>query len=246
MKLILDCREKSLYDACQDLIKTTEIFKSITIDTGNLEVGDIIIRNEDDNSDLIIIERKTVNDLLASITDGRYREQSFRLSGIDHENHNIMYLIEGPIAGANKQMVYSSMCSLNYYKGFSVIRTDNIKETAYMILNMNLKLKKENKKSYYPNTNLREEEIKYCSVVKKKKNDNVTPENFGELVLCQIPYVNSVTAVTIMKEFKTLNNLIERIKEDINCLDNMTYHTEKNQKRKISKKCIENIVTFLK
>jgi ERCC4 domain. len=31
---------------------------------------------------LLIIERKTINDLLASIKDGRYTEQSLRLSQI--------------------------------------------------------------------------------------------------------------------------------------------------------------------
>ena len=44
---------------------------------------------------LLIIERKSLNDLASSIKDGRYAEQSFRLSNIEHHNHNIVYLIEG-------------------------------------------------------------------------------------------------------------------------------------------------------
>ena len=43
--------------------------------------------------------------------------------------------------------------------------------------------------------------ISYSSFVKKKKSDNITPENFGEIVLTQITGISDKTAVIIMKEF---------------------------------------------
>ena len=43
----------------------------------NLDLGDIIIEYND--IPLIIIERKTIPDLLASIKDGRYKEQKKRI-----------------------------------------------------------------------------------------------------------------------------------------------------------------------
>jgi crossover junction endonuclease MUS81 len=261
MNLIIDIRERTLIDCCEDLIKKNESFKDIKMKTQNLDVGDIIISNE--KNDVLIIERKAVSDLIASIKDGRYSEQSFRLNGIEHENHNIIYLIEGSLKSltTEKQMAYSSIFSINYYKGFSVYRSENVNETAYIILNMSMKLQKEKtKKPYYPlkikkdknneeteeNENEDEEEQKYCTVVKKKKNSNITVENFGEIVLCQIPSVSSVTAIAIMKEYKTINNLIEKIKENENCLNEITTETSKGQKRKISKACVKNIIQFLK
>ena len=42
-------------------------------------LGDVIIC-DDDGSERMIIERKTLNDLAASIKDGRYEEQGYRLS----------------------------------------------------------------------------------------------------------------------------------------------------------------------
>ena len=88
-----------------------------------LPLGDIIISDDDDN-ELIIIERKSISDLLASIKDGRYEEQSYRLSGSPIHNHNIIYLIEGLIHAkkVDKNVVYSAIFSLNHYKGFSVMR----------------------------------------------------------------------------------------------------------------------------
>jgi threonine dehydrogenase-like Zn-dependent dehydrogenase len=44
----------------------------------------------------MIIERKTLADLLASIKDGRYEEQSHRLKyASGFPSHNVLYIIEG-------------------------------------------------------------------------------------------------------------------------------------------------------
>lgn len=248
--IIIDCREKLLIESIKYLKSLDKKFTDIEIEIKNLDLGDIIIRDKE-GTDVLIIERKTASDLISSIKDGRYNEQSFRLDGIENHNHNIIYLIEGNIKGlsSDKQMVYSSIFSINYYKGFSVYRSDNVQESGYILLNMCLKLNKEkDKKAYYRKTKDIEteekEEKKYCSVIKKKKNSNVTPENFGEIILCQVPSVSSVTAIAIMDEFKTINNLISSIREDPECLNNITY-ISKDKKRKINKTCIKNILEFL-
>lgn len=86
----------------------------------------------------------------------------------------------------------------------------------------------------------------YCSVVKKVKKENITPDNIGEIMLCQIPGISSTTAVAILKEFKTLPKLLEKIKEDGGeCLSNITYINTKNQTRKINKTVVQNIKKFL-
>ena len=103
----------------------------------------------------LVIERKTINDLACSINDGRYLEQSYRLDKTDIHNHNIIYLIEGDIRSfketsrINKKALYSSLLSLNSYKGFSVIRTFNLEETANMVLYFSEKIIKNEKQSFY-------------------------------------------------------------------------------------------------
>jgi len=126
-----------------------------------LPIGDIIIN--DDTEDKLIIERKSVADLLSSIKDGRYEEQSYRLNGLSHHNHNIIYLIEGDVNKPNrfksdvqteKLTAYSAMFSLNYYKGFSVFRSFSMEETANIVCNMAYKLEKDSAKGktpYYQN-----------------------------------------------------------------------------------------------
>jgi ERCC4-type nuclease len=132
MFIKVDYREHELLTKINLLISSNPSFKEIQVKTENLDLGDIIISNNDE--DLLIIERKSISDLISSIKDGRYEEQSFRLDGLTHHKHNIIYLIEGDINKINKfqdnnvdkLMVYSAILSLNYYKGFSVLRTLSI------------------------------------------------------------------------------------------------------------------------
>ena len=112
---------------------------NITMNTSNLNLGDIQICENDEP--IIIFERKTIKDLISSIKDGRYQEQSFRLNGCPVKNHNIVYILEGNIFNYsdiphdfNMQIFMSSLTSLAFYKGFSVIRTFNLEETCLMII----------------------------------------------------------------------------------------------------------------
>ena len=105
-----------------------------------LHIGDVVFEDES-GKPVIIFERKTLADLAASIKDGRYSEQSFRLDKEPIHNHNIIYIIEGDIERYNekrtrisKKTLISCMFSLLYYKGFSVLRTNTIFETADTIV----------------------------------------------------------------------------------------------------------------
>jgi ERCC4-type nuclease len=272
MNIKIDNRESDLIQLCQlelakEMAKGKSSKNNITIEVLPLPIGDIIL--EYLSKEIIIIERKSAADLEASIKDGRYEEQSYRLSNSEVHNHNIVYLIEGSLINRqNKQMLYSSMFSLNYSKGFSVLRSSSIQETAYIICNMAYKLNKnmlENKLSYYKNKEVKQEiiendvvetdvvetdenehiETSYCSVVKKVKKDNITPENISEIMLCQIPGISSVSAIAIMSQFKTMQNLILSVKTDPLCLNSITCLNSKGQSRKLGKNIIANIIKFL-
>jgi ERCC4-type nuclease len=263
MLLQIDNREQDLIAQINALIGYVPLFKDIKIEVLQLPLGDIIIHDDELNKCALIIERKSINDLVASIKDGRYEEQSYRLNGLPHHNHNIMYLIEGDMNKANhfkdakieKLTVCSAILSLNYYKGFSVIRTFNLEETATFLCNTFVKLNKErnSKKAYYDivDTVVRDPiaevscDKEYVNVIKKVKKDNITCENIGEIMLCQIPGISSVSALAIMNKFKTFNNLIKELDANSKCLDDITTVTKTGQNRKISSKIIENVKKFL-
>ena len=282
MIIKVDTRERDLLQQINQLIINVPIFKTCIIKSETLPIGDVIIA--DDKEDKLVIERKSVSDLLASIKDGRYEEQSYRLNGLNHHNHNIIYLIEGDVNRVNrfkpdnateKLTLYSAMFSLNYHKGFSVFRSFSLEETALIICNMAYKLEKgiaTDKKSFYKNTiaipimqpikeentvletvvtenivvtEIQESEKDYVSVIKKIKKENITPDNIGEIMLCQIPGISSVTALAIMEKYNNLPNLIKEIENNNDCLKDITSTNAKGQIRKINKTSIANIVKFL-
>jgi len=291
MIIKVDIREHDLLLQFKFLVENIPIFKQLVIKTEVLPIGDVII-TDDAGEEKLIIERKSVSDLLASIKDGRYEEQSYRLSGLPNHNHNIIYLIEGDVNRPNrfktdnkveKIMLYSAMFSLNYYKGFSVFRSFSLEESATVICNMAYKIDRSpaDKHAYYQNKviapvpvqpqvepqvepqiggekpventvapepvqdNPEQTEKDYVSVIKKVKKENITPENIGEIMLCQIPGISSVTALAILEQYKTLPNLIKEIEANSNCLANITSTNAKGQTRKINKTSIANIVKFL-
>ncbi len=196
--LKIDTREQELFQFCNQLKSTVPKYANLTIELHPLPLGDIIVTHGD--QDYVIIERKTVRDLAASIKDGRYEEQSYRLNGIDHPNHNIIYLVEGSISTSDKrvdpQTIYSAMFSILFFKGFSVMRTSSLNETATVLCNMACKLEadlKKGKTPFYQSLSLSSNTTattsfstttSYSQVVKKVKKENVNSDNIGEIMLC--------------------------------------------------------------
>jgi len=270
MKLIIDERETTLYDKCCSIVQTEGHSTTVQIIKRVIPLGDILIHTDEDN-EVCIIERKSLSDLLSSIKDGRYEEQSHRLShATGLHAHNIIYIIEGMTSQLRsfleKRIVYSAITSLSFFKGFSVYRTASIQETAEMIVWMADKIDRDcmkGKKPYYvKRTNLGQNLIdssieisqenttnepviqNYCNVVKKVKKDNITPQNVGEIMLSQIPGISSVTAIAIMRNYSSFSQFLVEMEKNPDCLKDVTY--ESNGKvRKINKTAAESIHKFL-
>jgi len=137
MELVIDEREAALYS------RILELAPSFTFSKRVMTLGDAMILDPQGN-ELCIIERKSLADLLSSITDGRYKEQAYRLthsSGLPP--HHIIYCIEGVLStlkSEQKKRVYGAITSTLFFKGFSVYRTSSVHETADWLCHMMKKL----------------------------------------------------------------------------------------------------------
>jgi len=287
MKIVVDERERDLYEALYALLHSQTTPLPIQLQKDVLILGDISIRRDEDDKEWVLLERKTLKDLVASIKDKRYEEQSYRLThstSPDFQLHNVCYLVEGVLNTIRnpieRKMILGAMASLYFFKGFQVMRTSSVQDTAEWILTLAYKIERgmaekklpwfirwepvsklasENSSNlpitpppplleHIPNPLLvpvmeREPDKAYCSVVKRVKGANVTPENIGEIILCQIPTVGPETATAIMLKY---NQSLQALIHDLEtkgkiCLEGMT----DNKGRKISKTCIENIHRYL-
>lgn len=254
MLIKVDYRETDLLGKLTDVNK----YADITIQSATLPLGDIIICT-DDGSEKVMIERKTLKDLAASIRDGRYKEQGFRLNACDVPNHNIFYLLEGNLqtykpfhkGAVDKYALLSSMVSITYYKGFSLYRANTLEESAEWLLQIAYKIGKEGGNPFYMTSIVNVDatnsvvDDSYSTILKRTKKNNITPENIGEIMLSQIPNVSTGVAITIMEKYKTLKNLMDVLSLDKNALDGIKSVNKTGQSRKINKTTIENIYTYL-
>lgn len=263
MKVIIDEREATIYQLCVSL--QTQL-PSIILEKRVLNLGDFIFSSDDESTTYMLIERKSFSDLLASIKDGRYAEQSHRLTHCYPQTHNTVYLLEGmmtaSMSDADKRKIFSCIASLNYFKGFSVMRTVSMAETAQQIMYMadkvgrDLKDGKTAKFPFYTNvegnaeTNVegqgQVEANPYCSVVKSAKKANITRENIGEIILCQIPGISAVTAVSLMRPFASFGDFIDKIRAEPTYLDGLKVDNGNGSKpRKLGSNIIASIKQYL-
>jgi crossover junction endonuclease MUS81 len=302
MLITIDYREKELIEIIQLKLLETESepeteevkekkkdkgIEQIKLNVENLKLGDIVISDDVGSAnELLIFERKSLNDLASSIKDGRYAEQSFRLDGYESvPNHNIVYIIEGDLSKwkentnyngrVNKKTLLSSMCSILYYKGFSVIRTMNMKETCELVLNWADKLQREKgtKKPYYSGSKMEKQESQepeqdhekiqlqlqshpqlqqpireshYCDVFKIKKEKNGNITP-GNIGEIMLCTIPGISSKTAIVIMKEFKTINGLIKslEKDAHCLNSIYMETNGKKRKISSQCIENIRNYL-
>jgi len=268
MEIVIDERETFLYDKCLEIVQEGK-YTDTTIKKQVLPLGDILI-SFSNGTPLLIIERKAFSDLLASIKDGRYEEQSYRLiHSEEYPRNHVYYLLEGMFSTIrspqDKKTIISTMSSLQLFKGFHVVRTCSMMETAEWIVFTADKIQRDLKKgrslfthpqsitkvSKMESTDSLEnpeaeldkpQEIKsYCTVVKKVKKENITKENMGEILLCQIPGISSQTAIAIMNHCNhSFLQLVDILKTNPTSLETILIN-----KKKISKKIIETMIQFI-
>ena len=150
---IIDNREGKLIE----LIRNTPSF-TIPYELKNLQIGDIVISSNIYPNKSIIIERKCVPDMLASIKDGRYKEQKIRLqSEKSKSNGNIIfcYIIEGNINDVRfpkeKKVFHGSLVSSIFRDNIPLIRTSNLIETLDMIIRIHDRMDKDISDFFRPN-----------------------------------------------------------------------------------------------
>ena len=144
--LIIDNREGKLIELIKS--KPTDTFK-IPYELKSLQIGDIVISSPLNPDKTLIIERKCMTDMIASIKDGRYKEQKVRLlaEAVNNPNTKICYLIEGNMQDlrfpTEKTVFYGSIVSSIFRDEIPLIRTGNLHETLDIIIRIHERMSKD-------------------------------------------------------------------------------------------------------
>jgi ERCC4-type nuclease len=183
--------------------KLKELFGSAEhISYENLAHGDVQILV--DGKVLCCFERKTTEDLMASIKDGRYKNQKKVLFDSGFQPSQIYYIIEGNIrlttkSAAQKSLIGAMINTMVRDKICTMI-TRNLEETHELIGDIFSRVKKEPTKYTSPES--------AGQIITMTQAEKVTPEICYRNQLCQIPDVSEKTAAAVMQIFPTMRSLI--------------------------------------
>lgn len=244
----IDNRENKLKEALFTILDNEGISSTFE----NLVCGDFMI--EVDNTPIVVFERKTLADLLASIKDGRIKSQKEKMCQL-HPQSKIILLIEGnmsfgknmfPFTETDQKSILSSIINTQLRDGIQIMQTKCIEETCALICEVAKRVQKypekyiavkdgaepSHKHGYMPNSSL-------CKKV-------VTKGDLFFAQMSQIPSVSGKTAEALVNRFQDMPSFYKELSclsegEKLKILKNILI----NDNRRISKQAVQNIIQFL-
>lgn len=203
--LVLDNRERELIT----LLTTIQLDHTVK----QLLVGDVIIG---DDTKGLIIERKSIKDLEASILDGRYREQRGRILAYCKEhNSQPMYILEGSLSSLTgrlqKKAIMKFINRLIFHYQIPVMQTESTKETAELIQALKEQWDEDPK-----NLERTTELVKITDGIHIQKKTNANdPRQFAISSLSQCPGISVKIAEAIFDTYGSLQSIINATSEEI-------------------------------
>lgn len=205
MSLKIDYRENKCIDILKEL--SNKHSKEINIMTENMDIGDIHI------ADFMILERKTLNDAVASIKDGRYIEQKSRMLAYKRSSPNqirLGYIIEGHysydpnlvISNVNNKSISGMIINSILRDNIDIWFTKDIKDTCHLIINLYTRIT-ENPQKYIKDEGMNTNDQEYSAVqsIKVKKKDNYDPQ------YCLISQLNCIPGLSVKKSKDIIQHL---------------------------------------
>ena len=196
---LLDTRESELIQRIPDAI------------VKQLPVGDIWIGTNDQGimEGGLIIERKSIRDLEASILDGRYKEQRGRILSFCQENKSQpMYILEGSLASGTgrlqKKALMKFIHRLIFHYQIPVMQTQSVQETAELVQTL-VEQWKDDPTSLQRTTEL----VKVTDGIHVQKKANAAdPTQFAISCLAQCPGVSVKMAEQLVQTFTSLQGIL--------------------------------------
>ena len=209
-EFILDNREHLL----------AELLPEVPI--SQLDLGDFQILV--DGQPVYILERKTIEDLVASVKDARYKEQKERTMAFCTASEGkckFAYVLEGVMKygddNPKQKMVTGCLVNSMVRDGIPFYRTKDLTETATLLKSIMSRVTKDADK-YFSSRNKSDEGTGVATytdaLVKQKKKDNVNQHTVVLLQLTAIPGISTKKATEIINvhNITSISDLCDKMK----------------------------------
>ena len=213
IELLVDYREQELIRHLPDAI------------TRSLPVGDIWLTI--DQQPYLLLERKTVADLVSSIKDGRWHEQKKRLL---QSGHTIGIIIEGPLVSTLVPTTTLVQCILNtmFRDKIPILQTTGVHDTVLWL------------RKLQTNGNWSKSVVSDISNIRSKRESNAQPKLVFQRQLACIPSISPAIAKAIVDVIPTLVTLQDILRTDPNRLRTIVVH-----RRLIGPRTIRHLINHI-
>jgi Fanconi anemia group M protein len=176
----------------------------------NLPIGDFIVND-------VGIERKSFEDFISSIIDGRIFEQANSLSSAFKKP---IIIVEGfgVVKRIHENSFYAALAYLISQSNVTILRTKNEEETAKMVFWL-AKKEFEDKKIGYK--------------IKEKK---INVKNFQERILASFPGISTVLSKRILQNFGSLQKFFNASEKELMKVDGIGERLAKRIRKIIEEK----------
>ena len=208
LRIIIDERERK--SGIPKLLKDI----GVNIEIKTLPIGDYIVSHE------TVVERKSINDLIGSIFDGRLFDQCNRLK--EHFQFPII-LLEGNVdeiesITENPLVFYGALSTIAIDYKIPIIPTPNASHTAKLLVSLSS----------------RKESIKGPLLKKIKKSNDVQKQQLS--VLCSLPGVGEKIAIRMLEKFESPLKVLSASTKDLAKIPGLGESRAKKIKKMLEKK----------
>jgi len=208
LRIIIDERERK--SGIPKLLKDI----GVNVEIKTLPIGDYIVSHE------TVVERKSINDLIASIFDGRLFDQCNRLK--QHFQFPII-LLEGNVdeiesITENPLVFYGALSTIAIDYKIPIIPTPNASHTAKLLVSLSS----------------RKESIKGPLLKKIKKSNDVQKQQLS--VLCSLPGVGEKIAIRMLEKFESPLKVLSASTKDLAKIPGLGESRAKKIKKMLEKK----------
>lgn len=208
IRIVIDERERK--SGIPKLLKDI----GVNVEIKTLPIGDYIVSHE------TVVERKSINDLIASIFDGRLFDQCNRLK--EHFQFPII-LLEGNVdeiesITENPLVFYGALSTIAIDYKIPIIPTPNASHTAKLLVSLSS----------------RKESIKGPLLKKIKKSNDVQKQQLS--VLCSLPGVGEKIAIRMLEKFESPLKVLSASTKDLAKIPGLGESRAKKIKKMLEKK----------
>ena len=176
-----------------------KITDQLNIEVCTLQTGDYLIGYK------IIVERKTLNDFLVSIKNGRIFQQAYRMA---QSGKNGLIILEGDKSAIasnsmSRKAVQGALIHIEVFIGIPVIHSLNIQETAILLTDI---LRQSNQ----------QELPRQKQIISRNPGIRINKKQRQKLFLLQnLPGIGTKKGLALLKSFSAIENIIHASSSDL-------------------------------